>query len=149
MTNKFKYMQLQTLDDHLSRVSVCDRPSGGWIRAVRISLGMSVRQMAERIGITQQSATRLEKNEVNDAIMLKSLRKAAEALDCRLVYAFVPNEGSLRDIVRRQALRKARDIVDPVDHSMMLEAQDVGDRQEKTAQIADELVRNPAISLWD
>ncbi len=149
MTNKFKYMQLQMLDDHLSRVNVCDRPSGGWIRAVRTSLGMSVRQMAERIGIAQQSAARLEKNETNDAITLKSLRKAAEALDCRLVYAFVPNEGSLGGIVYKQALRKARDIVDPVDHSMMLEAQDVGDRQEKTAQIADELVRNPAISLWD
>ena len=149
MTNKFKYIQLQMLDDHLSRVSVCDRPLGGWIRAVRTSLGMSVRQMAERIGVTQQSAARLEKNEINDAITLKSLRKAAEALDCRLVYAFVPNKGSLQDIVRKQALRKARDIVDPVDHSMMLEAQGVGDRQEKTAQIADELVRNPAISLWD
>lgn len=149
MINKFKYIQLQVLDDHLSRVSVCDRPSGGWIRAVRTSLGMSVRQMAERIGITQQSAARLEKNEINDAITLKSLRKAAEALDCRLVYAFVPNEGSLQDIVRKRALTKARDIVDPVDHSMMLEAQGVGDRKEKTAQIADELVRNPAISLWD
>ena len=149
MTNKFKYMQLQMLDDHLSRVNVCDRPYGGWIRAVRTSLGMSVRQMAERIGIAQQSAARLEKNETNDAITLKSLRKAAEALDCRLVYAFVPNEGSLGGIVYKQALRKARDIVAPVDHSMMLEAQDVGDRQEKTAQIADELVRNPAISLWD
>ena len=149
MTNKFKYMQLQMLDDHLSRVNVCDRPSGGWIRAVRTSLGMSVRQMAERIGITQQSAARLEKNEVNDAITLKSLRRAAEALDCELVYAFVPNEGSLGGILYKRALSKARDIVDPVDHSMMLEAQDVGDRQEKTAQIADELARNPAISLWD
>lgn len=149
MTNKFKYMQLRILDDHLSRVSVCDRPSSGWIRAVRTSLGMSVRQMAERIGITQQSAARLEKNEVGDAITLKSLRKAAEALDCRLVYALVPNEGSLRDIVRRQALRKAGDIVGPVDHSMMLEAQYVGDKQEKTGQIADELARNPDTRLWD
>ncbi len=79
----------------------------------------------------------------NDAITLKSLRKEAEALDCRLVYALVPNEGGLRDIVRKQALRKDRDIVDPVDHSMMLEAQDVGNKQEKTDQLADELARNP------
>lgn len=142
-------MQLRTLDDHLSEVSVCDRPSGGWIRAVRISLGMSVRQMAKRIGITQQSAARLEKNEATDAITLKSLRKAAEALDCRLVYALVPNEGGLRDTVRKQALRKARDIVDPVDHSMMLEAQDVGNKQERTDQLADELARTPDTKLWD
>ena len=110
---------------------------------------MNVRQMAERIGITQQSATSLEKNEADYAITLKSLRKAAEALDCRLVYALVPNEGSLWDIVRKQALRKARDIVDPVDHSMMLEAQDVGDKQEKTDQLADELARTPDTKLWD
>ena len=147
--NRFKYMQLRALDDHLSGVSVCDRPSGGWIRAVRISLGMSVRQMAERIGITQQSASRLEKNEAHDAITLRSLRKAAEALDCRLVYALVPKEGGLRDIVRRRALEKAAHIVGPVDHSMMLEAQDVDDRREKTARIADELARNPGTGLWD
>ena len=149
MMNKFKYMQLRILDEHLSEVNVCDRPSGGWIRAVRTSLGMSVRQMAERIGITQQSATRLEKNEATDAITLKSLRKAAEALDCRLVYALVPNEGGLRGTVRKQALRKAREIVDPVDHSMMLEAQDVGDKREKTSQVADELARAPDTKLWD
>ena len=149
MTDKFKYMQLRTLDDHLSRVNVCDRPSGGWIRAVRTSLGMSVRQMAELMGITQQSAARLEKNEADDVIKLKSLRKAAEALDCRLVYAFVPKEGGLRDIVRKQALGKASNIVDPVDHSMMLEAQDVGDRREKILQVADELARNPNPRLWD
>ena len=149
MTDKFKYMQLRTLDDHLSRVNVCDRPSGGWIRAVRTSLGMSVRQMAERMGITQQSAARLEKNEADDVIKLKSLRKAAEALDCRLVYVFVPKEGGLRDIVRKQALGKAGDIVDPVDHSMMLEAQDVGDRREKILQVADELAQNPNPRLWD
>lgn len=147
--NRFKHMQLRTLDDHLSGVSVCDRPSGGWIRAVRTSLGMSVRQMAERIGITQQSASRLEKNEADDAITLRSLRKAAEALDCRLVYALVPKEGGLRDIVRRRALEKAADIVGPVDHSMMLEAQDVDDKREKTARIADELARNPGTGLWD
>lgn len=149
MTNKFKYMQLQMLDDHLSRVNVCDRPSGGWIRAVRTSLGMSVRQMAERMGITQQSAARLEKNEADDVIKLKSLHKAAEALGCRLVYAFVPNEGDLAGIVHKRALKKASDIVNPVDHSMVLEGQNVGDRQEKILQIADELARNPSPRLWD
>ena len=149
MTNKFKYMQLQMLDDHLSRVSVCDRPSGGWIRAVRTSLGMSVRQMAERMGITQQSAARLEKNEADDVIKLKSLRKAAEALGCRLVYSLVPNEGDLAGGVHKQALEKACGIVDPVDHSMVLEGQDVGDRQEKILQIAEELARNPGPKLWD
>ena len=101
------------------------------------------------MGITQQSAARLEKNEADDVIKLKSLRKAAEALGCRLVYALVPNEGDLAGIVHKQALKKAGDIVDPVDHSMVLEGQGVGDRQEKILQIADELARNPGPKLWD
>ncbi len=101
------------------------------------------------MGITQQSAARLEKNEADDVIKLKSLRKAAEALDCRLVYAFVPNEGDLAGILHKQAIRKASDIFDPVDQSMMLEAQNVSDRQEKILQIADELARNPNPKLWD
>ena len=110
---------------------------------------MSVRQMAERMGITQQSAARLEKNEADDVIKLKSLRKAAEALGCRLVYVLVPNEGDLAGVVYKQALIKAGDIVDPVDQSMMLEAQNVGDKQEKILHIADELARNPGPRLWD
>lgn len=149
MTDKFKYIQLRILNDHLSKISVCDRPSGGWIRAVRTSLGMSVRQMAERMSITQQSAARLEKNEADDVIKLKSLRKAAEALDCRLVYALVPNQGDLAGVLHKQALKKASDIVDPVDHSMVLEGQAVDGRQEKILQIADELARNPGSKLWD
>ncbi len=149
MTDKFKYMQLRLLNDHLSKINICDRPSGGWIRAVRTSLGMSVRQMAERMGITQQSAARLEKNEADNVIKLKSLRKAAEALNCRLVYALVPDEGDLAGVLRKQALRKASEVVDPVAHSMVLEGQGVAGRREKILQIADELARNPNPKLWD
>ena len=145
MSNKFKQMQLQMLDNRLAEVSVCDRPSGGWLRTVRTSLGMSVRQLAERIGITQQSAAKLESNEARDAITLRSLRKAAAAMDCRLVYALVPNS-SLQDVLRRQACRKAREIVSSVDHSMMLESQSVGDTETAIEQMTDELMNT---RVWD
>ena len=145
MSNKFKQMQLQMLDNRLAEVSVCDRPSGGWLRAIRTSLGMSVRQLAERIGITQQSAAKLESNEARDAITLRSLRKAAAAMDCRLVYALVPNS-SLQEVLRRQARRKAREIVSSVDHSMMLEAQSVGDTETVIEQMTDELMYT---RIWD
>lgn len=142
-------LQIQTLDRHLAEVRVCSRPSGGWIAAVRKSLGMSMRQMAARIGITQQSAARLEANEVEDSITLKSLRKAAEALDCRLLYVLLPNQGSLQTTLSRQALKKAKEIVAAVDHSMQLEAQGVGNLHEKIKETAEELVRNPNSKLWD
>jgi predicted DNA-binding mobile mystery protein A len=149
MTSKMKQLQLQTLDRHLAEVRVCDRPSDGWIAAVRKSLGMSVRQMAERMGMTQQSAARLETNEAEDSITLKSLRKAAEALNCRLVYVLVPEEGSLQAIVQKQALHKAQEIVSAVDHTMQLEAQGVGNLQQKIKETAEELAKNPNTKLWE
>jgi predicted DNA-binding mobile mystery protein A len=145
----FKNLQLQTLDQHLAGVSVCDRPSDGWIKAVRKALGMSTRQLAQRMRITQQSAAKLENNEGDDAITLKKLRQAAEAMDCRLVYAFVPNEGSLEAAVRKQAIKKARALVAPVNHTMLLEAQAVGNMDEKIRETAEELMRNITPRLWD
>ena len=116
---KMKQLQIQTLDRHLAAVHVCDRPFGGWIAAIRKSLGMSVRQLGERLGVSQQSASRLEINEVEDSITLKSLRKVAEALDCRLVYVLLPNdELGLQGLINKRAFTKAKEIVTDVDHTM-------------------------------
>lgn len=145
----FKNLQLQTLDQHLAGVSVCDRPSDGWIKAVRKALGMSTRQLAQRMRITQQSAAKLENNEGDDAITLKKLRQAAEAMDCRFVYAFLPNEGSLEAIVRKQAMKKARALVAPVNHTMLLEAQAVGNVDEKIRETTEEFMQNITPRLWD
>jgi predicted DNA-binding mobile mystery protein A len=149
MSDKLKNLQIQTLDRHIAEIRVCDRPNEGWIAAIRKSLGMSVRQLAERIGVTQQSTARLESNEAEGSITLKSLRKAAEALDCRVVYALIPNEGSLDVAIRKQAVKKASEIVKDVDHSMQLEAQGVGNAEAKIKEMADDFVRNPGRKLWD
>jgi predicted DNA-binding mobile mystery protein A len=149
MKEKIKNLQIQILDRHLLKIWVCDRPANGWISAIRKALCMSTRQVAERIGITQQSAARLESNEADDSITLKSLRKVGEALDCKLVYAFVPNDGSLLALVKKTAFQKATEIVDSVDHTMQLEGQSVGDKNDKIQQLADELEKNINTKLWD
>ena len=91
------------------RLSKLDReavavPPFGWIRAIREALGMSPAQLAARMGVSRPRINTLEKAEKTGATTLKSLRQAAEAMDCTLVYAFVPN-GSLDDIVQKQAKR--------------------------------------------
>ena len=149
MIDRFKHLQLKTLDQHLAEIRVCDRPSDGWIRAVRKSLGMSVRQLATRMGMTQQAVSQLEAKELNETVSIKTLRKAAEALDCRLVYALIPNDGGLQGILDKQALMKAKDIVSAVDHTMKLEAQGVGNLQQKIKETAEELARNPNSKLWE
>ena len=147
--NRFKHLQLQKLDQHMAEIRVCERPSDGWIRATRMALGMSVHQLAIRMGMTQQAASQLEANELDDSVTIKTLRKAAEALGCKFVYAIVPLDGSLQDMIRDQAAQKAREIVTAVDHTMQLEAQGVGDMHTKIQEIAQELSKNPNSRLWE
>lgn len=146
---KFKNLQLKILEKHIADIHICDRPSDGWIRSIRKAIGMSARQLAERIGITQQSASQLEENELDNSITLKTLRRAAEAMNCKLVYAIIPNYSNLEDIVKNQAYKKAKKLVEPVNHTMLLEAQEVGNLQEKIIETADELVKNLHPKLWD
>lgn len=78
------------------------RPRGGWIRAIRSALGMSQAALGSRLSISQAAIAQLEKAEMGNAITLAKLAEVAGALDCRLVYAFVPRT-SLEKIVREQA----------------------------------------------
>ena len=68
------------------------RPPRGWLRAIRDALGMTMQQYAGRLGVSQPRIIALEKSEVEDTVTLGTLRRAAAALDCQLVYAVVPND---------------------------------------------------------
>ena len=111
-------------------------PAGkGWIRALRDALGMSRVQFARRLGVTQQSADDLEKSEATGGIRLESLRRAATALDCTLVYALVPNR-SLEAMVQERARAMAVAAIDRIDQTMALENQRVS-RDERDRLIED------------
>jgi predicted DNA-binding mobile mystery protein A len=56
---------------------------------------------------------------------LDTLRRAAAALDCELVYALVPRT-SLDEAVKSQARKKARALLGPVAHHSRLEDQSLG-----------------------
>jgi predicted DNA-binding mobile mystery protein A len=124
-----------------------DPPARGWIKAIRESLGMTSAQLAKRLGIKQPSVVALEQSEVRGTIELATLRRAAEALDCRLVYALVPRT-TLDQAVREKARVFARRRRAAVEHSMLLENQKVEDR-DFDARL-DETLRetNPKL-FWD
>ncbi len=98
------------------------RPVLGWVRATRDALGMSGADLARRMRIAQPNVAQLEKSETAGTIQLDTLRRAAAAMDCTLVYALVPN-GSLDKIVRRRAREVAERDLGATDQSMRLEAQ--------------------------
>lgn len=122
-------------------------PVRGWIKAVREAIGMTTAQLAKRLGVKQPSVTAMEQSEAKGTIELATLRRVAEALDCTLVYALIPNK-PLETIVRDRARAFARRRREPVEHSMLLEDQKV---KAKNAEArVDEIVRetNPRL-FWD
>jgi predicted DNA-binding mobile mystery protein A len=129
MKNDSRQRARQRLDERLVALKPEERfraPPKGWIRAIRDALGMTGVQFAKRLHIRPQSVDALEKSEADGAIQLKTLRRAAEALDCTLVYALVPNS-SLEGVVRERARKIATRDLGRVAHTMKLEAQETGD----------------------
>ena len=117
----------ERLDERLAlikAVGTLQKPPSGWIKAIREALGMSGVQLAIRLGVSAQTVSALEKSEKNATVKLETLQKAAEFLDCTLVYALVPNS-TLKDAVQRQAIKKAHEALLSVSHTMKLEDQSV------------------------
>jgi predicted DNA-binding mobile mystery protein A len=126
------------------------RPSKGWIRSIREALGMSGRQLAERIQVTPPRIPEMEKSETQGNITLKSLRRAAEAMECELVYAFVPKT-NLETSLRIQAQKTAKQNLKVVSHTMRLEDQGLTAKEEakQLNRLVAEWVKDPPRWLWD
>jgi len=126
------------------------RPQRGWIRAIREALGMTTEQLAKRIGVSQPRVIALEKAETEDVVMLKTLRKAAAAMDCELVYALVPRR-PLDDVVRARAERRAEDELARLHHTMQLQNQALtaADLTAERKRMVESLIDGPARRLWD
>lgn len=99
-------------------------PPTGWIKAIRLALGMSLRQLANHLSITKQSAQEIEQREKDGSISINSLRDAARALDMELVYGFAPKDGSLDVLIDRKARELATKIVLRTSNTMQLENQE-------------------------
>jgi predicted DNA-binding mobile mystery protein A len=132
------------------REQLLTRPPKGWLRAIRDALGMTTAQYAGRLGVSQPRISALEKSEMDETVTLATLRRAAEALDCRLVYMIVPNR-PLDDMLRDRATRRADEQLARVDHTMRLENQGLTarDLELERARIIDELLRGDTRRLWD
>ena len=138
------------LDERFAAIAPIARftpPARGWIKAVREALGITTAQLAIRMRIKQPSIIDLERSELKGSIELATLRRVAEALDCTLIYALVPNK-SLETTVRERAREFARRRLAPIEHSMLLEDQKVTER-DADARV-DQIMRetNPRL-FWD
>jgi predicted DNA-binding mobile mystery protein A len=132
--------------DEWQRLRGFPRPSRGWVRAIREALGMSAAALAACMGTTAGAVTRLEQSEAGDRIRLDTLRRAADALECDLVYLLIPRR-PLTTVVRERAAELAHWQVAAVKQTMSLEDQATGQTQEMEDQLTQQLLDRGG--LWN
>jgi predicted DNA-binding mobile mystery protein A len=148
MRNEFRNLRLRQLDRSLGPFRMAaktPRPQKGWLRAIREATGISGAEVARILKTSRQLPIQLEKAEAEDRITLKSLRAAANALGCELVYGLVPKANSLHDLVEERARSQAKKLVMDVEHSMALEDQAVGRVDEAVETETKRLLRKRGI----
>src|SRR5438876_11107495 len=96
------------------------RPKNGWLRAVRQAIGMTTRQLANAVGVTQSAVVDAERNEGKGDITLATLQRYASALGCEVSYVLIPKR-PLEQLLEERAELVAREQVSRVRHSMALE----------------------------
>ena len=126
-------------------------PEKGWLHVIRKAYKMSYRQFGERIGITAPSAKAIEEREKKGGITLKSLEDAGRALNMKLVYGFVPVDGSIANTIEKRARELALEIVKMTSNTMALEDQENTNQRLKKAVIdkTNQLVYEMPRHLWD
>jgi predicted DNA-binding mobile mystery protein A len=126
------------------------RPPRGWIKAIREAIGMTTTQLGERTGMSQSRIPRIEQGEINGTLTMKTLRHMAEAMDCTLVYALVPNR-PLDELLRERAQKVADRQLARTHQTMKLENQALtkADLKSERERLVAELLRGDPRRLWD
>ncbi len=125
------------------------QPSIGWVKTLRQTLGMTSAQLAFRLGVNRSRIIAIEHAETQGTLKLKTLGQVAEALNCDLVYAFVPRK-PLSNILEDRANEVAKRHLDQVSHSMALENQQTSNiaREEILKTETTRLLNGPLKYLW-
>lgn len=147
-------LRIRQLDETLLHIRNAHEHAGsgdGWIKTIRTALGMSLRQLAARVGLSKTAVHSIETNEPRGTVQLDSLRTLADGLDCELVYALVPRATSLQETLERQAERIAERLVHRVSDSMELEAQgiDAAERARQIQELKADILRERGRDFWN
>jgi predicted DNA-binding mobile mystery protein A len=126
------------------------KPIGGWIVTFQQAIGMNAPALAERLGISRNNIYAAIQNEQAGTISVNQLEKIAEAMGGRLVYAIIPREGPVEEIVLAQARAKARRIIQRTRAHMALEEQTEGLRSEAEMieELAADIIREGRRDFW-
>ncbi|MFO0359518.1 MAG: mobile mystery protein A [Flavobacteriales bacterium] len=124
-------------------------PEKGWIRMMREALGMTSADLAKRTGIQQASLWRIENAEQNGEFKLSSMRRIAEGLNMKFVYALLP-ENTLEAIVHEQAKKIALERLQRIGTTMRLENQELSSEEQLKVlkDMIEKLLIDESKDLW-
>ncbi len=149
--SKLVVRQLDSKIGVLSPLQQVDTPVGGWVHTIRTTLNMSLRQLGNKLSITPQSVRDMEKREKDGTLTLNTLNDAAKALNMKLVYCLVPDDGTIEKMIEHKAIAMATKIVNRTSMTMKLEGQENSDERinEAIADLAAEIKTQMPKTLWD
>jgi predicted DNA-binding mobile mystery protein A len=124
MKKVYELLSIQQLDEKLSPLKSLKtfNPNLGWIKYMRESLCLPASRLGRLLNIKQPSVVGMEENERNKKITLETLEKAANAMGCDLVYAFVPKT-SMKDFISDKQKEVVQKLIQKTNHTMNLEQQ--------------------------
>ncbi|HXC02989.1 MAG TPA: helix-turn-helix domain-containing protein [Opitutaceae bacterium] len=135
MMNEYQFIRLKNLNQvatDAEPVRKLRKPPLGWLRSVREGLGLSLRDVAKLIGnVSPQSVHQFEKNEATGALTLCNFERVAAAMGCRVVHVLVPGQDGQTFTELEAGLSGDRRLLEDTEHTMTLEAQDVGNIDER------------------
>ncbi len=148
-TARKQYVQI--VDRTARQLEPLKRPSEGWLSMLRKALGMSGAQVAARAGVSRNAVYQAERNERDGAITINQMQKLAEAMGGHFVYAIVPDDGRVENVIRAQARRKAEARIQRASAHMALEKQSLTTKQtaQRIEDLADELIRAMPSDFWE
>lgn len=112
----------------------------GWIKFMRVALGLTLSDLAKLTSLSTATVAQAERREVEGQVTLSTLNKMAEAMECELVYAFIPKK-DLPTLIHDKAFEKARKTLGIADLHMKLEDQKVeGDEIERIERLAKKFI---------
>jgi len=121
----------------------------GWLRTVRMALGMSGTQLAKKLGVTKARVSKVEQAELLGGVTLKTMQTMADAMDCQFVYAIVPKQ-KIEEVIKQRAIKKARIQVRQASTHMALESQSLNKEQIdfEIERIAAQIIDKMPADLW-
>ena len=121
---------------------------GQRLRDIREALGMTQKQLAKKIKVSQPLLSRIEDNAGSCA--LKTVARVARALECDFLGALVSKD-TLEARIKKQAEMKAKSMVKRAFASMAMEQQAPENKayEYQLKKLTAELAADPGPELWE